>query len=113
VRDIVTRCQWLAKRHASNEILGLESLARELELSPKHLSRIFRDKTERLNEYLAHVRIQNATDGVRTTQLSVKAIGAACGVSDTSYFCRVFRNLLDQTPQDYRANHYRASSQTG
>lgn len=110
VRDVVSRCQWLVKRHANSEVLGLGYLARQLELSPNYLSRVFSDKTgERLNEYITRVRIQNATDGLRTTQLSVKAIGAACGFSDTSYFCRVFRQRIGQTPQDYRAQYYRTS----
>ena len=110
VRDVVTRCQWLVKRHASDETLGLKFLAAQLELSPNYLSRLFRDKTgERINEHITRVRIQNATDGLRTTQLSVKAIGAACGFKDTSYFCRVFRQIIGQTPQDYRAKTYRAS----
>lgn len=110
VRDIVTRCQWLVKRHASHDALGIGWLAKELGLSPNYLSRIFSEKTnERLSEYITRVRIQNATDGLRTTQLSVKAIGAACGFSDTSYFCRVFRQLIGMTPQDYRAQYYRAS----
>ena len=110
VRDIVTRCQWLVKRHANNCELSLGFLAKELELSSSYLSRVFSDKTgERLAEYITRTRIQNAADGLRTTQLSVKAIGAACGFSDTSYFCRVFRQLIGQTPQDYRARYYRAS----
>jgi len=110
VRDMVTRCQWLVKRHANNSELSLRFLARELKISPSYLSRVFRDKSgERLAEYITRTRIQNAADGLRTTQLSVKAIGAACGFNDTSYFCRVFRQLIGQTPQDYRARYYRAS----
>lgn len=110
VRDFVTRCQWLVKRNANHDDLSIGWLARELELSPNYLSRIFSEKTgERLGEYITRVRIQNATDGLRTTQLSVKAIGAACGFSDTSYFCRVFRQMIGLTPQDYRAQYYRAS----
>ena len=110
VRDLVTRCQWLVKRHASDEALGVKFLAAQLELSPNYLSSLFRDKTgERINEHITRIRIQNATDGLRTTQLSVKEIGAACGFKDTSYFCRVFRQIIGQTPQDYRAETYRAS----
>lgn len=110
VRDIVTRCQWLVKRHANHDELSIGWLAKELGLSPNYLSRIFSEKAgERLGEYITRVRIQNATDGLRTTQLSVKAIGAACGFSDTSYFCRVFRQMIGLTPQDYRAQYYRAS----
>jgi len=110
VRDIVTRCQWLVKRHANNCDLSLGFLAKELSLSSSYLSRVFSDKTgERLAEYITRTRIQSAADGLRSTQLSVKAIGSACGFRDTSYFCRVFRQLIGQTPQDYRARYYRAS----
>jgi len=110
VRDLVTRCQWLVKRHASHDTLSISWLARELDLSPNHLSRVFSEKTgERLGEYITRVRIQNATDGLRATQLSVKAIGAACGFGDTSYFCRVFRQAVGLSPQDFRAQYYRAN----
>lgn len=110
VQDVVSRCQWLVKRHASLDSLGVKFLAAQLELSPNYLSHLFRDRTgERINEHIARVRIQNATEGLRTTRLSVKAIGAACGFGDTSHFCRVFRQLIGQTPQDYRAKFYRES----
>jgi len=57
----------------------LESLARNGAFA-KYLSRVFRDRlVERLNEYINRVRIQNATDRPAPTQISVKAIGAACG----------------------------------
>ena len=110
VQDVATRCQWLIKRHASNDTLGLNFLARELGLSPSHLSRVFHEKTgERPNEYISKVRIQNAMDGLRSTQLSVKSISAACGFNDSSYFCRVFRQIVGETPQHFRAKYYRAS----
>lgn len=110
VQDLTTRCQWLIKRHASNDALGLAFLAREVGVSPSHLSRVFHEKTgERPNEYITKVRIQNAMDGLRSTQLSVKSISAACGFSDSSYFCRVFRQIVGQTPQHFRAKYYRAS----
>lgn len=109
VQDIVSRCQWLVKRHASNDALDLAFLARELDLSPSHLSHVFRRKTgERLNDHIVRIRIQNALDGLRATQLSVKSIGAACGFADASYFCRVFRKVTGLSPQDYRTKETEA-----
>jgi len=102
--------QWAREAPREQRHLGLESLARQLSFR-RNISRgFFANKTgERLNEYITRVRIQNATDGLRTTQISVKAIGAACGFSTRVIFCRVFRQVVGQTPQDYRAHYYRAT----
>ena len=108
VRDTISRCQWLVKRHAGHESLSVRFLAARLDVSPNYLSRIFHEKTgERVREYVTQVRVQNALDGLRSTPLSVKAIAAACGFKSVSYFCRVFRAATGRTPQDYRHDHQR------
>jgi len=53
------------------------------------------------------VRIEKSCDLLAETKMSISDISAAVGYSDHGYFCRIFRNLMGQTPSQYR---YRKNS---
>jgi AraC-like DNA-binding protein len=107
----VFRCQWLIRNNLQDPNLGVESIAAELRCSPGHLSKLFHQQTgERLVENVSRIRLANAIDVVRHTQLSVKEIATACGFNDPNYFTRVFRKATGRSPVQYRAElHHLAS----
>ena len=109
--DIVSLCQWLIQHNLQDESLSVESLAEELDCTPNHLSKIFHKKTgDRITERINRLRIQNASDALRWTRLSIKAIAAGCGYSGANYFCRIFRQATGRTPQSYRHEFQSESS---
>ena len=52
--------------------------------------------------YLSQYRLEKATVLPRNTSLTVTEIAYACGFSNTSYFCELFRKYYDTTPGKYR-----------
>ena len=52
--------------------------------------------------YLSQYRLEKATVLLRNTSLTITEIAYACGFSNTSYFCELFRKYYDTTPGKYR-----------
>ena len=55
--------------------------------------------------YLIRYRLQQAQRLLLTSTLSVKEISCKCGFSDSSYFVKVFRKHMKQTPSEYRKTY--------
>jgi AraC-like DNA-binding protein len=109
--DTIALCKWLIHQKLHDENLNLESLAAELDCSSSNLSRLFhRQVGERIIEHINRLRIQNATDTLRQTRLSVKVIAVGCGYRDAGYFGRVFRQATGRSPQQFRRDSQRVTS---
>ena len=83
--------------------IPLAELAEVVNLSPSHLSRLFKTQT-RLSpgEYLRRLRMEKARHLAATSLLSVKQIMAAVGYKSKSHFVRDFRRSFHLTPSEYR-----------
>jgi transcriptional regulator GlxA family with amidase domain len=53
-------------------------------------------------EYLAHVRIQEASALLRDSDLSVLEIGTEVGLPDKSHFSKLFKRKTGLSPGAYR-----------
>ena len=53
-------------------------------------------------DYILKSRIENAKNLLDTTSLSISEISEKCGFISCSYFSRVFKERLTQTPNEYR-----------
>jgi len=101
----VFRCQWLIRNNLDLGELGVESLAAELRCSAAHLSKLFHQETgERITEYITRIRMGNAVEAIRHSDMSVKEIAVACGFSDPNYFTKVFRKATGRSPVQFRAD---------
>ena len=83
--------------------LSVEAVAHHLGISQSLLFRMFQEE-ERATpmEYLRSVRIRKAGQMLLERKLKVFEIAAACGFSDTAYFCKVFRAQTGDSPLSYR-----------
>lgn len=84
-------------------IAGVEALAEKLEVSPAHLSRIF--KTEMgisPLSYLTRLRLQSAMNDLLGTEESVDQIARRNGFSSGNYFSKIFRKHVGLSPGRYR-----------
>lgn len=94
-----------------SEKITLEKLARKAYLSPRQFSRIFKKSTDRSPiDHLMYVRCLKAAELLKRTDRSITEISFACGFSDSNYFTRCFRKLLNQTPSQYRNASKRPST---
>jgi transcriptional regulator GlxA family with amidase domain len=91
----------LRERHM--EFLRMPELAKELGLSLRSLNRRFRQATGLSpSAYLQQQRLNSARDLLRTSNLSIAEVAVAVGYADSGYFCRLFREIMKQTPREYR-----------
>ncbi|MEG2349419.1 MAG: AraC family transcriptional regulator [Hungatella sp.] len=95
---------------------SLEELAKRFYISKSYLSRIFREVTGfTVNEYRAVTRIKKAQNLLIHSDYSVTEISEILGFESITYFERVFKKYVDNTPLKYRyldshASHRAASS---
>lgn len=95
-------CAYLAFHF--HEPIRLPTLAAEIaRCSPGHLARLFRDELGvSFSDYLIDLRLQKASDLLRTTERAVVAIARATGYEDPSRFAAHFRRRFGRTPAEYR-----------
>lgn len=93
--------QYVAKHY--EEPLELYDIAQQFNFNYNYLSSYFNQTTkEGFSEYLNKVRIEHACDLLRAGDMAIAEIGNAVGYSEHSYFCRVFKKIIGETPSAYR-----------
>ncbi|RXZ83724.1 AraC family transcriptional regulator [Paenibacillaceae bacterium] len=86
-----------------HEPFELDRLAAVLHVSKHHLSRLFKQSTgNTITEYLTIIRIQKACHLLESTENTVEHIAQELGITNTSYFCEIFRKSIGTTPLQYR-----------
>lgn len=81
----------------------LQQMAEEVNLSPSHLSFIFKKRTGYPPiEYFNHLKAQQACQYLMFTTLRVKEIASMLGMDDPYYFSRFFTKLMGVSPNMYR-----------
>lgn len=84
--------------------LSLETLAKQIGISPQYLSRIFKEEAgENFIDYITKERIDLACRLLLSTNMPIKKISVRCGYCDINYFNRVFKKALGMTPAEFKA----------
>ena len=52
--------------------------------------------------YVNSIRLNLAASALKETELHISEIGASVGLTDTPYFCRLFKKKFGMTPTEYR-----------
>ncbi len=82
-----------------DQSVNLDSMARSLELSPCHLSRLFQRYTGMgYREYLNRIRVEKARERLSSCEDSLTSILYDCGFSSVRTFNRVYKNLRGEAP---------------
>ncbi|EGQ75153.1 AraC family transcriptional regulator [Actinomyces sp. oral taxon 448] len=85
------------------ERITLERLARHVGFSPGYLSQVFSQQVGMtFSEYLARVRLRQATRDLGETDRRIAAIAADAGFPDVKAFNTAFRRTFGRTPSAYR-----------
>ncbi|PYI53948.1 helix-turn-helix transcriptional regulator [Paenibacillus flagellatus] len=101
---IVGKAKRLMKERRA-EPLTLGDVAAHCGVTGHHLCKLFRNLGQGSPlEYLRRRRVEAAVSLLRATDLPVAEIGRRCGFESPSYFGKVFRHYLGQSPGDYRVN---------
>lgn len=90
-------------RSRSHLPINLESSARDLGATPRHINRLLSTQNERtFNHLLQEQRMVNARRLLETTHLSIEAIALACGFTGASYFSQAFKRCHGKSPLAWR-----------
>lgn len=98
VEDIIA---WIEQHYM--EPFRLEELASELHLSPYHLAHLFKESTgTTIVAYTQATRVRHACSLLRKSTLPLSEVGYRVGISNPSYFSKVFSQIMGVTPLAYR-----------
>lgn len=102
---LISEIQEKLEREFSSPIT-LSELAGAYHISPSHLSHLFKDITGYAPiEYLMACRLSAAKNYLSTTAYSISEIVSLCGYSDSSNFCRMFKEKTGLSPSVFRKKH--------
>ena len=99
--EIIKIQEWLQKHY--HQQVNLRDLAQKFNINVRSFNRRFRaaaDKTPM--QYLQEVRITQAQELLKKSNLSVSEIAFATGYQDVSYFSGLFRRINSVTPGESR-----------
>ena len=100
----------IIETNLKNPQLGVEMLARELDLSRSHLLRKIKALIDRTtNEFIREVRLKSAARLLVESTLTIADIIDETGFSDRHHFGRLFRQQFDCNPTEYRQRQQPAS----
>jgi AraC-like DNA-binding protein len=87
-----------------NQIDSIHSLADRLGVSLSHFTREFTKETG-INpiKYLTNIRLQNAMQLLKNTDLSIHEIAIKCGFSCGNYFSKIFKKRRHVSPLQFRS----------
>ncbi|UVI28887.1 AraC family transcriptional regulator [Paenibacillus spongiae] len=89
----------------SDNDLSLGKVAGYLNMSERHLSRMFSSGIhESFTDYVRRIRVQQAADLLMQTDLPIAAIAEQTGFGSVHYFSRTFHTLMNETPAQFREN---------
>ncbi|THF76389.1 AraC family transcriptional regulator [Cohnella fermenti] len=93
--------RWIESNYASP--YRLEELSQALHLSPYHLAHLFKEATGiSITEYISARRIHQSIQLLTTSNKPISLIAEEIGLSNTSYFCKLFKEHMGSTPHQYR-----------
>ena len=98
VKDIITYCY-----ENYNSDISLQAIADELHVSRCYISRLFSRRLHiGFNDYINSLRVRNACEMLKTTDLPVTEVAYAVGYNSVRTFDRAFMSVRGMTPKEYR-----------
>lgn len=86
-----------------HDSLSLKSISKTLHANTAYLGQVFQKELGlSFSEYLNNFRMQVAKQKLSQSTDSIEVIAFDVGFKDVSYFSRKFKQLFNQTPNDYR-----------
>ena len=96
--------QRLLKRNY-NRNFSLQDASKEVFLSYKYLSRVFKEKTGRgFNKYRLELKINSAKQLLKESRDTVTQIAYKVGYHNPDSFMKMFKRITGRTPSEFRAN---------
>jgi two-component system, response regulator YesN len=102
LKDKIERVKRFAERNIDKKV-SLEDAAASVALSPKYLSRVFKQEAGMgFAEYRAEVKVREAKKLLETTGYNINQIADKLAYQNVESFIRVFQKSVGCTPSAYR-----------
>lgn len=102
IHDKIRRVKDFARKN-TNKKISLTDAALRVYMSPKYLSRVFREHTGvSFSRYRLKLKIQESKVLLKKKGLSVNQIAYMLGYRNTESFIRMFEKITGQTPTEYK-----------
>ncbi len=86
-----------------DSIASLDDIAGNFRITKPYMCNIFKKETTvTISQYLNSVRITHACELLKSSRKSITDIAMTCGYSSPMYFCKVFKSIVNMTPNNYR-----------
>jgi two-component system, response regulator YesN len=83
--------------------INIKTIADQLNINPSYFGQLFKAETgELFNDYLTSIRLREARNLLAATDLRIGEIIGRIGISQQSYFNRIFKKEFGVTPVEYR-----------
>lgn len=102
-REDVMKVKNYINLHYGEKNIGVEQLAEFAGLSTGYLCTVFKEETGiTVNRYVREVRMEKAKEFLENSNMKITQIARKVGFSNSSYFCRSFREFFGNTPESCR-----------
>lgn len=102
IKSKVERAKQFAERNCYKKVC-LKDAADAVALSPKYLSRIFKETLGiGFNEFRLEIKTKEAKELLLKTNMNVDGISYKLGYQNTESFIKVFKKITGKTPSEYR-----------
>ena len=104
-KTVITMVENVISEHLSDESLSLEFIAEKVYLSPKYISRIFKEETgTSVTQFTNDLRLGKAAKMLLESSISLEDLVKEVGYSSSNYFIKKFKEKYFVTPTQYRRN---------
>ncbi|MCM8709488.1 response regulator [Clostridium sp. SYSU_GA19001] len=101
--DLVEKAKEYVKEHFGESDININRVCNYLHISPNYFSFIFKRETKTtFINYLTHVRMEEAKELLRTTNMKTFEIAEKVGYSEPNYFSYSFKKKFNLSPSEFR-----------
>ena len=105
-RLIKTALSYINKNYS--EKITLEDVASKIFITPHYFGILFKNTTgTSFSNYLINLRIDEARGMLKDIRYKVSEIARFVGYNDSKYFCRLFKERVGVSPNEYRKLHHK------
>ena len=103
-RDEILSVKEYVKLHY-NENIDLNTAAKLVNISPSHLSSLFKKETgKNFSSYLTEVRMKEAKRLLKNPHAMIYEVAEQTGYANSGYFGKAFKKFYGITPEEYKKN---------
>lgn len=103
--EIVKALEFLDKHY--KDISSLDEVAAHVHLNKSYFSQLFKKETnETFTNYLTRLRMEKAKEMLADSDIKIYEIAQRVGMDNYRYFCKVFKEVTDLTPMEFRKQRF-------